>query len=181
MQNPRHIIVDPNQLQSSPTHDCYEGIGLQNLRKAGYEHMVEFHDSPSYLALPSLIREGVKVDFAFIDGWHTFDFASVDFFFVDLLLRPGGVVVLDDTDFPSVWKLAKYIVTNRAYKVIKCLSSAETPTRHPLRWLRLNGTKRLKRKWYQITHHNDLSPYSRCIAFRKEADDIRSWDFHREF
>src|SRR5262249_35359379 len=124
---------------------------------------------------------GVTLDFAFIDGWHTFDYASVDFFFVDLLLRPGGVVVIDDTDFPSVWKLAKYIVTNRTYKVMRCLPAAETVTRNPLRWLRRNGTRRLAKKWYRITHRDGLCPYSRCIAFRKEADDTRSWDFHRQF
>ena len=83
--------------------------------------MIEFHDAPSYLALPSLVSQGVKVDFAFIDGWHTFDFASMDFFLCDLLLSPGGVVVIDDTNFPSVWKLCRFITTNRAYSVVRCL------------------------------------------------------------
>lgn len=181
VHNPRHIVIDPNQLQSRGTHDCYEGIGLHNLQKAGYERMIEFHPLPSYLALPALVGQGVRVDFAFIDGWHTFDFASVDFFYVDLLLRPGGVVVIDDTDFPSVWKLARYIVTNRAYKAIQCVPAAETVTRHPLRWLLRNGTRRIAKRWYQMTHSDGLTPYSRCTAFRKEADDTRSWDFHQPF
>jgi predicted O-methyltransferase YrrM len=181
VQNPHHIVIDPNQLQSNSTHDYYEGVGLYNLRRAGYERMIEFHASPSYLALPLLVSRGVKVDFAFIDGWHTFDFASVDFFYVDLLLRTGGEVVIDDTHFPSVRKLCRYIVTNRPYRVTRCLAVADTVTRHPLRWLWLNGTPRVSRALYRITHRDGLLPHSRCIAFRKEADDTRSWDFHRDF
>jgi len=180
---PRHIVIDPNQFKptSGPEHDCYEGIGLYNLRRAGYEQMIEFHDAPSHLALPLLVENDVKLDFAFIDGWHTFDFACVDFFYVDMLLRPGGLVVLDDTDFPSVWKLARFIVRNRAYEVVGCLPSADVVTRHPLRWLRLNGTRKLSRAWYQLLHSNGLSPHNRCIAFRKAGEDTRSWDFHRDF
>lgn len=183
VDKPRHIIIDPNQFKStsSPGHDCYEGIGLYNLRRAGYEHMIEFHDGASHLALPLLVKDGVKVDFAFVDGWHTFDFACVDFFYVDLLLRAGGMVVLDDTDFPSVWKLARYIVRNRSYKVVECLPTADIATRHPLRWLRLNGTPKLLRAWYRFIHSDGLSPHSRCIAFRKTGEDTRSWDFHRDF
>jgi predicted O-methyltransferase YrrM len=182
VHKPRHIVIDPNQFRSTPLQEeTFEGIGLHNLRKAGYEHMIEFHDAPSYLALPALVRNGLKLDFAFIDGWHTFDFASVDFFYVDLLLRPGGIVVIDDTDFPSVWKLSRYIVRNRAYKVVDCLPVADVVTRHPWRWLLRNGTRRVSRAWYRWIQYDGLLPYSRCIAFKKEAEDNRSWDFHKDF
>jgi len=181
LPNPRHIVIDPHQLQPSSTHMSFEGMGLQNLRKAGYEHLIEFHGSPSYLSLPSLVSQGTKVDFAFIDGWHTFDFASVDFFYVDLLLRCGGVVVIDDTDFPSVWKLCHYIVTNRDYSVTHCLPREEAATRNPLRWLGRKSFLACARGLWHVTHHAGLIPYSRCIAFRKEANDSRSWDFHRTF
>ena len=121
------------------------------------------------------------MDFAFIDGWHTFDFALVDFFYVDRLLRPGGVVVLDDTDFPSVWKLCRYIVSNRAYKVIQCLPSKQLPTaRLPVR-MALIGLRSGWRWLRGLAKKDGLVPYSRCVAFRKEADDTRSWDFHRSF
>lgn len=181
LPNPRHIVIDPHQLQPSSTHMSFEGMGLNNLRKAGYEHLIEFYGAPSYLALPSLVSQGTKVDFAFIDGWHTFDFASVDFFYVDLLLRCGGVVVIDDTDFPSVWKLCHYIVTNRTYSVFRCLPREEAATRNPLRWLGRKGFLACARGLWRVSHHDGLIPYSRCIAFRKEAEDSRSWDFHRAF
>ncbi len=118
----RHIVIDPHQFQPTGMqkgHETYDGAGLYNLKKAGYDRFVEFLEVPSQLALPKLVSEGVQVDFAFIDGFHTFDFALVDFFYVDRLLRCGGVVVLDDTDFPSLWKLCRYIVTNRSYTVVR--------------------------------------------------------------
>ena len=177
----RHIVIDPHQLHATPTHISFEGIGLENLKKAGYESIVEFHDSPSYLALPELVSQGKKVDFAFIDGWHTFDFAAMDFFYVDLLLAPRGVVVIDDTDFPSVWKLCRYIMTNRAYSVVRCLRAPEVFPLASFRGLAARISHRFSRDFYRMSHRDKLVPYSRCIALRKEADDTRSWDFHRKF
>lgn len=176
----RHIVVDPHQFEPSDilkTHATFQGIGLYNLKKAGYERLIEFRNEPSERALPKLLSEGVQVDFAFIDGWHTFDFVLVDFFYVDRLLRPGGIVVLDDTDFPSIWKLCHYIVTNRAYKVVQCLRAPEPQRRNPLPQL----ARSAKRVLSGSTRRDGLLPHSRCIAFRKEADDSRSWDFHRDF
>ena len=181
VSNPHHIIADPHQLDPHGSHVGFEGVGLYNLRKAGYERAIEFHAEPSHLALPELVRRGIKVDFAFIDGWHTFDYAANDFFFVDLLLRVGGIVAIDDADFPSVWKLCRYIATNRAYKVFRCLPAQDKTTRHPLRWLKLNGARRAARLLYNLTHSDGLIPHSRCVAFRKESDDTRSWDFHHNF
>jgi predicted O-methyltransferase YrrM len=177
----RHIVIDPHQVRPGATHISFEGVGLENLRKAGYESLIEFHDAPSQLALPLLVSQGVKIDFAFIDGWHTFDFASVDFFYVDLLLRPGGIVVIDDTDFPSVWKLCRYITTNRAYSVIRCLPAREASLRLSPRNLMTRVSHSISRYSYRLTHDDGLLPFSRCVAFKKEADDSRSWDFHRNF
>lgn len=181
LSSPRHIVIDPHQLRSTATHISFEGVGLENLKKAGYDRMIEFHDAPSYLALPSLVSKGVKVDFAFIDGWHTFDFASMDFFYVDLLLPPGGVVVIDDTYFPSVWKLCRYITTNRAYSVIRCLPMPDDLSLIYRKRVATRVSHSFSRSIYKMTHGDNLVPHCRCIAFRKESDDSRSWDFHRKF
>lgn len=180
----RHIVIDPHQLQPTATHMSFEGAGLAGLKRAGYESMIEFHGESSYVALPALASQGTRIDFAFIDGWHTFDYASVDFFYVDLMLRAGGVVVIDDTDFPSVWKLCRYIMSNRAYRVIGCVPAEEPPvvfSRYVIRDAMKRASRVLNRNWYRLTHSDGLVPFSRCIAFRKEENDTRSWDFHREF
>ena len=71
----RHIVIDPFQ-----NHRKWSGIGLHNLRRAGFEQIIEFHEAYSYTILPQLQTTGQKIDFAFIDGAHTFDFVFVDFF-----------------------------------------------------------------------------------------------------
>jgi len=38
------------------------------------------------------LARGVKIDFAFVDGWHTFDYTLIDFFYIDKILRSGGLV-----------------------------------------------------------------------------------------
>jgi predicted O-methyltransferase YrrM len=67
----RHILIAPDQ---SGWHE----IALHNLRKAGFGSLIDFREHESQVALPQLVAEATKIDFAFIDGWHTFDHALVD-------------------------------------------------------------------------------------------------------
>jgi predicted O-methyltransferase YrrM len=108
----RHIIIDPYQLGSGHEgpDSGYEGIGLLNLKRAGLDRIVDFHAELSFRCLPRLLEQGVKADFAFVDGMHTFDYAFADFFFLDKMLGPGGVVIFDDLGYPSIRKLCRYIV-----------------------------------------------------------------------
>jgi len=73
-------------------------------------------EGPSHLMLPGLLERGVKLDLAFIDGWHTFDYTLLDFFYIDKMLRPGGVVLLHDQSWPSKQKVIRFIMTHRRYK-----------------------------------------------------------------
>src|ERR1700746_831850 len=101
----RHIVVDPFQFSQ------WKGIGLRNIERAGYGELVELHAAPSEIALPQLLYENTVLDMAVIDGWHTFDHALVDFFYVNKMLRIGGVVVMDDSSMPSIGKLVDHVLT----------------------------------------------------------------------
>jgi predicted O-methyltransferase YrrM len=68
----KHICCDPDQ--NGGIGAGFHGIGLKNVREAGYGSMVEFHPISSHVLLPQLEGAGVRVQFAFIDGWHTFDY-----------------------------------------------------------------------------------------------------------
>lgn len=178
----KHIVIDPNQTGQ------WRGIGLHNLRKAGFGALVEVHEEESQLALPRLAADGVEVDFAFIDGWHTFDHALVDFFYVDRLLRVGGVVAIDDAPFQSLHQLCRFIATNRAYRVC-AVSGRGANTRAPalarfVTWIasRSAGMRRLVKPKFSLPDEQlGFWPECRCVAFEKLADDTRKWDFHREF
>ncbi len=184
----RHVVIDPNQERLRTGGDSWDGVGLENLRRAGYGELIEFHEEPSHLALPALESSRRRFDLAFIDGWHTFDHALVDFFYLDHLLKVGGTVVLDDADWPSLRKLCRFIATNRAYRVLRCHVQdpcSGVPLRHQLRQLAGGLPKTMARLLRDEIINPDLElgliPGSRCIAFTKVADDTRGFDFHRAF
>jgi predicted O-methyltransferase YrrM len=107
-----HIAIDPHQ--SSAWHR----IGLLNLERAGLAHRAHVIEARSDEALPRLRDEGVRIDFALIDGLHLFDAALVDFFHADRMLDAGGVVVFHDTWMPAIAQASEFVRTNRAYEVL---------------------------------------------------------------
>ncbi len=65
-----HRVLDPDQSLR------YNSVGLYNVDQAGYRDIVRFFQEPSEVALPRLMSEHLKLDFALIDGWHTFSTRS---------------------------------------------------------------------------------------------------------
>jgi hypothetical protein len=179
----RHVIMDPLQ-----HGDWLKGIGLANLRRAGFEAMVEFYELPSRLALPQLEARGVKVDFAFIDGWHTFDHTRIDFFHVDRLLRVGGVLAIDDCQFPAIHKVCRFIAANRSYHILDCFDPSP-PRELSLKGKLLRAAAGRSLRIRELLRPEFLRPdatlgimgSARCIAFIKQGDDTRAWDYHSEF
>jgi len=178
----RHIAIDPNQSTQ------WQGIGINNLRLAGFAGLAELHELPAHLALASLESRGTRVEFAFIDGWHTFDYALTDFFHVDRLLSVGGVVVFDDAFFPGVHEVCRYVATNHAYRVIGTTERVADyrPSRRTrvARWAaRRSGLARklLKSKFVVPDENLGFTPDCRCVAFEKLREDTRGWADHHEF
>jgi len=189
----RHIVIDPVQ------DEGWNGIGLHNAKRAGFGDLIEFHQEPSHMALPSLVRSERHVDFALIDGWHTFDYVMVDFFYVDLLLRVGGIVMLDDTgSYPAIRKVARYIATHRRYAPIdNGIRRAASAQRRAFNVVSaLLRARPLRAATRYLIRPDVLEPDSALglpggnfIAFRKLANDplgdgsdgTRKWDQHVDF
>jgi predicted O-methyltransferase YrrM len=102
----RHVAIDPFQT------DSWNGAGLRTLRDAGVEGHVEVIQEESQLALPRLISEGREFDLAFIDGDHRFEGVFLDLYFMTRLVRPGGLVVVDDMWMPAVRTAVAYVEKN---------------------------------------------------------------------
>ncbi|MEM7279435.1 MAG: class I SAM-dependent methyltransferase [Pseudomonadota bacterium] len=150
----RHVVIDPHQTQ------YWNGTGLRHLNDAGLSAMIEFKEDVSYRVLPDLEHQKQRFDLAFIDGWHTFDFVFVDFFYIDKLLKIGGVVVFDDADWDSIRPVLRYVVTNLDYEVY-----ASTPERKP-----------------ESRSDSDLGLVGSCIALQKTGDSRgREIFYHRSF
>ncbi len=181
-----HIVIDPDQVTG------WKSAGLFAIERAGFGSLLEFHPEPSHLALPRLEEAGVRVGVALIDGWHTFDYAMVDFFYVDHLLEPGGVLMLDDTAaYPAIRKLARYIRTHRQYVPLGTrtrLDAAASPFTPSAGRLRRMAERIFHPRLVQSDSALGLPP-DNFIAFRKIADDrrgdgsggTRRWDQHHDF
>jgi predicted O-methyltransferase YrrM len=104
----RHVAIDPFQERS------WNGAGLRTLRDAGVEAMVEVIEEESQLALPRLASEGRQFDFAFVDGDHRFEGVFLDLYYMTRLVKPGGLVVVDDMWMPAVRTAVAYLEKNLA-------------------------------------------------------------------
>jgi predicted O-methyltransferase YrrM len=107
----KHVAVDP--YQSSRFANC----GLQLLAQAGAEKLVEHRSEPSQVALPRFVEEGLSFDLAFVDGDHRFDGVFVDLVYAGRLVRPGGIVILDDHQLPAIERAACFFRSNLGWAI----------------------------------------------------------------
>ena len=111
--NGKLTSIDPNQ------DTKWENIGTLNIKRAKLQKHHNVIIGKSYNELPKLLNKKKKYELIFIDGWHTFDYCLIDFFYSDLMLKIGGVIVIDDVLHSGVKKVVAYIITNyKHYELI---------------------------------------------------------------
>ena len=110
------VSIDPNQSGK------WNNMGKKLIMNIGLDKHHTIYEDKSYVVMPELLKkEEGSYDFVFIDGWHTFDYTLIDFFYGDKLLRIGGYIVIDDALHQGVEKTLKYLDKNYSgfYKRIK--------------------------------------------------------------
>jgi predicted O-methyltransferase YrrM len=107
----RHVVIDP--FQGGRFANC----GLQLLEEAGVAPLVEHHAELSQIVLPGFWKEQRAFDFAFIDGNHRFDSVFLDLFYLGRLVRKGGIIALDDYDYPAIKRAVAFFLTNLDWQV----------------------------------------------------------------
>lgn len=176
------IAFDPTQ-----THrDSWNSAGLWQLARAGLSDVVELREETSQHGLPRLVDSGYRCQIGFIDGWHTFDHTLIDFFYIDQMLDAGGHVVFDDTLYPSIHSVVRFVLANRNYELaaVDNVSSHEGPLLRARRagkrlLRRLATTDRDPRPAHAATFRAIAS--ARCVALRKVGDDDRRFDHYAPF
>lgn len=118
---PRQIVIDPFQ------REAFANVGWEALCSAGLEPVATLVCEPSSMALPRLVTEGVVADAAFVDGSHRYHEVFVDLYFLRKIVRPGGLVVLDDDWTPSVRAAVRYYERNLGWTVIADAFAGGTP------------------------------------------------------
>jgi predicted O-methyltransferase YrrM len=106
----RFIILDP--FQDSEFRDA----GWEVIRSAQLDGIATLLREQSQIALPRLAAEGLSADAAFVDGSHVFHNVFVDLYYLQMIVRPGGLVVLDDDWWPGVATAARYFETNLGWR-----------------------------------------------------------------
>jgi predicted O-methyltransferase YrrM len=151
----QHYILDPLQAD-------WENVGLRVLEKEGFAQNVTFIGKGSEVALPELYASGVTLDMAFIDGWHTFDHALIDFFYINKMLNVGGVVIFDDANWPAVAEVIRHAETYPCYRRAGSTS----------------GHLSLRRVLTSIRKMSRAGLLPTAVALKKVAKDERRWDWY---
>ncbi len=111
-RRPLHVIIDPFQ------ETVWSNVGWELIRSAGLDATSRLVLQPSSQALPGLVEQGFTADAAFVDGSHLFHEVFTDLYFLRKIVRPGGVVVLDDYWWPSVRTAVRYFESNMGWLVV---------------------------------------------------------------
>jgi predicted O-methyltransferase YrrM len=108
----RHVIVDPYQ------ESAFNDVGWNLMRSAGLDAIADLVREWSSIALPRMVDDGFVADAAFVDGSHRFHEVFVDLYYLRKLVRPGGLVILDDNWAPSVRTAARYFERNLGWATV---------------------------------------------------------------
>jgi predicted O-methyltransferase YrrM len=104
-----HLIIDAFQRS-------FRDAGWDALVAAGLTDICTLVRERSQLVLPRFVLDGIVVDAAFVDGGHSFHDVFVDLYFLRKLVRPHGMIILDDCTWPSVATAAKYFEVNAGWQ-----------------------------------------------------------------
>jgi predicted O-methyltransferase YrrM len=172
-----HHVLDPNQRH-------YGNCGLATVSASGVAEYLHFHEKYAEDIIPRL----PKIQFAFIDSSHLFDLTISEFVLVDKKLAVGGVIGFHDLWMPSLQKVLRYVLANRAYRLYTPPGHSCEPHRPSTR---LKGAvaaalRRLPDSAQRLLAPDLLHPWSTMgapsMAFIQKLDaDQREWTFHRAF
>ena len=101
----RHVTMDYGQGR-------WDHAGEQALIDSGADAVTTFMPKQSCVGLAQLLDAGERFDLAFVDAGHQFDEAMVDLFFALRLVKPNGLIVLDDHWMPSIQTVLSFCTTN---------------------------------------------------------------------
>jgi predicted O-methyltransferase YrrM len=174
-QRPHLVVMDPFQ-----HGDIWQGVGLAQIRSAGFDDVVQFHERTSQAVLPELAAKNFRIQFAFIDGSHMFDEVLIDFFYLDQMLEIGGAMVFDDVNLKPVNAVVRFVLANRNYELVEVLE-------HPRTGIENRG-KRFVKRFLRRLGRTDKDPapaheklfrqieWAYSATLRKIAQDSRPWE-----
>ncbi len=132
-----HTAIDPFQ------ESAWGDAGVLSIDAAGLGGNVRHLAADSALALPALAACGERFDAGFVDGSHLFEGAFTDILYMLRLVRPGGLIVLDDYWMPAVRAAAGYFAANMGVAITPVLDEQGRAKMAALR----TPEREVKRAW----------------------------------
>lgn len=175
-----HIVMDPFQ------HE-WNSVGLLNIKRSGYQDRVKFFAERSTVVLPRLQSENTRIQFAYIDSTKVFDHLLVDVHYITDMMDKGGILVLDDCDFPGIRLLARFLAHHPSFEVFMGFSPDPITVKSRIAdslvniWLTLIPFRKRKLSRLDTASDAALGVNYKCVAFKKIMDDTRSWNWHQAF
>jgi predicted O-methyltransferase YrrM len=178
-----HTVIDPYQID-------WHNVGLHYINKTGYNHNVTVHEKFSDEVLPTLVNEGKRIQFAYIDSTKVFDILLTDIHFINKMLDVNGIIVFDDCRYPGIRKLIRYLAVHPSFKVYKGLDkdyySFKRSIAINLYYFVLNNFpfksyKSVGYKNHKLKTDKELGIDYRCVSFIKVKEDERNWNWYAAF
>ena len=97
---------------------------------------VEFIEGPTQRTLPQH-RFDHQIEAALIDGAHGYPFPELDYYFIYPLLKPGGILIVDDIQIPTIRNMFNFLKRDEMFSLIEVvrntafLRRTERPTFDP--------------------------------------------------
>lgn len=114
-------------------HHKYTRPCLEYLQSAFRNVAFEYNVGDSTQTMPNWINDNPSeqstYDLVHVDGGHSEFCASNDMKHADLLLKPGGIMVVDDTDAPQINALVDAYLASRKYEEMIVLKTFGYPHR----------------------------------------------------
>jgi predicted O-methyltransferase YrrM len=91
---------------------------------------VEYHDLNSMDFFAAMDRRRIVLDLVLVDGNHDFEFAMFDLHMAGRLLRPGGIIVMDNSEQSGPFKASRaFLEANPAWRELGASVSTYDPSK----------------------------------------------------
>ena len=181
----QHTIIDPFQSTQ------WKNAGLNLLKKFGYSNF-RLIEKKSEFALPELLEKNEKFDFAFIDGYHTFDHTLLDAFYLTRMLNKGGLLLIDDVQMPAINKCIRYLYNYPCLQYVGSSKSMERTSGRKAfdtfkRSVQLASKlvpSKMRLELFDgsvLKSDQQLGLTTTMVAFEKVGEDEREWNWWRPF
>lgn len=114
-------------------HHKYTKPCLNYIQQAFANANFEYIEGDSTVTMPEWINARPEVKYTYdlvhVDGGHSEFCASNDMKNADLLLKPGGIMIIDDTDAPQINKQVELYIASKKYVEMCVLQTFGYPHR----------------------------------------------------